>query len=284
MSLAYWLNTAWMWSCRRETRAFRVATNSVAKTQHAVLREIVSKNANSTFGRQHDFHSVRRAADWRQRVPLSNYEEYVAAVERIVGGQANVLTVEPVELLEPTSGSTDGEKLIPYTASLRHQFQRAVAVWIADVMRRRPAIRHGRAYWSISPAWGPARTTDGGIPIGFDDDAAYLSRMERMFLKHLLVMPPEIIRLTSIENFRYCTLFHLLAAGDLTLISVWSPTFLTSLLSRLEAWSDRLSDDLRHGRANLPDGSDSTVSPHVLTTRCGQDRARLVGHGDSFRV
>ncbi|MBC8356197.1 MAG: GH3 auxin-responsive promoter family protein [Planctomycetes bacterium] len=277
MSLAYWLNTAWMWSCRRESRAFHLATQSVAKTQHVVLRDIVSKNANSTFGRQHDFRSIRSVADLQQRVPLSTYAGYSTAIEQISAGRTNVLTVEPIELLEPTSGTTRGEKLIPYTASLRRQFQRAVAVWIADVMERRPQIRRGRAYWSISPALGPTRITSGGTPIGFDDDAAYLSRMERVFLKHLLVTPPEISRLSSIENFRYCTLFHLLAAADLTLLSVWSPTFLTSLLSRLDSWSDRLSDDLRGGRANLPDVNEPNVSECVLTTSCGKERAKRVG-------
>src|SRR6185436_1736085 len=95
-------------------------------------------------------------------------------------GHSNVLTSDKVELLEPTSGTTRrGSKLIPYTRSLRRQFQRAIAAWIWDLMRYRPAARNGRAYWSISPAFGGRRHTLQGVPIGFDDDTAYLGLFER---------------------------------------------------------------------------------------------------------
>src|SRR5439155_20756984 len=145
---------------------------------------------------------------------------------RIGAGEARVLTADPVLLLEPTSGASGGEKLIPYTAGLRRQFQRGVAAWIADLYWHRPAVRRGRAYWSISPALGPPRRSSGGIPIGFADDAEYLGRLERFALRRLLVAPPAVARLSDMAAFRYCTLLFLLAAEDLTLVSVWNPTFL----------------------------------------------------------
>ncbi len=276
MNVPYWLNTGWMWRCRREANAFAQATRSVGRSQHAVLRSIVANNRDTAFGRRHRFTSVQSPADWRRLVPLSNYDDYQTAVAEIAAGQPRVLTEEAVELLEPTSGSTSGEKLIPYTSALRQQFQRAVAVWIADTFRHQPAVRRGRAYWSISPALAPARTTGGGVRIGFDDDAAYLGRLERGLLRHLLVMPSEVSRLTSIEDFRYCTLLHLLSAPDLALISVWSPTFLTSLLSGLEPWTERLAEDLVRGRATLPRGREAGLCRRVRKLRCSAARARYV--------
>jgi hypothetical protein len=171
-------------------------------------------------------------------VPLSSYDDYAAYLDRIAAGASNVLTRERVLLLEPTSGSTGGEKLIPYTAGLRHEFQRGVATWIADLFGQRPAVRQGRAYWSISPAAGSRRRTPGGIPIGFDDDAAYLGTVERLALDRLLIVPAAVARLADPESFQYCTLFHLLAAGDLALMSIWNPTFLTALLTPLHDWAE----------------------------------------------
>src|SRR6185503_4354596 len=103
-------------------------------------------------------------------------------IERIGAGEKEVLTADPVNLLEPTSGSSGAVKLIPYTASLRAQFQRGIDAWIGDLLNAFPAVRHGRAYWSISPAFGIQRKSRGGIPIGFDDDTAYLGRVERRAL------------------------------------------------------------------------------------------------------
>src|SRR5207237_3883336 len=145
-----------------------------------------------------------------------------------------------------------GEKLIPYTAGLRRQFQRAVAVWIHDLFRHRPLLRQGRAYWSISPALSAPRRTVAGIPIGFDEDAAYLGIFERWALDRLLVGPPASLKQANLETFRYATLLHLLRAEDLTLISVWNPTFLTALLQPLLAWHERLCADLQHGTFSPP--------------------------------
>lgn len=88
-----------------------------------------------------------------------------------------------------------------------------------------------------------------GIPIGFDDDAAYLGRFEQWAMRRVLAVPAEVAQLGDVSAVRYATLLYLLAAPDLSLISVWSPTFLTSLLVPLRAWGDKLVDDLRRGRA-----------------------------------
>ncbi len=252
MALAYWLNSAWMLKCAGERGAFRRAMHRVEFEQADVLRNILRANRDSDFGRAHGFDSISTPRDYQRQIPLSRYDDYHAAIERIAAGQANVLTVEPVRLFEPTSGSSGPEKLIPFTRGLRRQFQRGVAAWVGDLLSHRPALRGGRAYWSISPAFGPMRRTPGGIPIGFDDDAAYLGGFEQWALQRLLVAPSALSRVHDLENFRYATLLYLTAASDLTLISVWSPTFLTRLFDSLEPWADRLAHDLRTGAVNLP--------------------------------
>jgi hypothetical protein len=118
---------------------------------------------------------------------------------------------------------------------------------MANLLWHRPAVRCGRAYWSISPVFGPPRRSAGGIPIGFEDDAAYLGTLEQVALRRLLVVPPLVARLTDLAEFRYQTLLYLFQAEDLSLISVWNPTFLTALLAQLEEWHDRLCADLRRG-------------------------------------
>jgi hypothetical protein len=252
MTLTYWLNTAWMWSCGSEGRAFRHATRHVAQTQYAVLKEILAANRRSQFGERHGFRRMGSPEEFQQAVALSSYDDYAGAVERIAAGQRRVLTTEPVQLLEPTSGTTAGVKLIPYTAALRRQFQRGIAAWIDNLFRARPAVRTGRAYWSISPAFGTTRYSSGGIPIGFAADADYLGRWNRAALEHVLVAPAALAQISDFEAFRYCTLSFLLGAGDLSLISIWNPTFLTSLVASLERWCDRLCHDLRRGTITPP--------------------------------
>jgi hypothetical protein len=162
------------------------------------------------------------------------------------------LTAEDVLMLEPTGGSGGGAKLVPYTATLRRQFQRAIAAWVWDVFRHIPAVRTGTAYWSISLAAQHAkRRTAGGMRIGFDSDQEYLNSVQRWAMSRVLVVPSAVAKLHNIDNFRYATLVYLLAADDLALVSIWSPTFLTALLAALPDWSERLCRDLHDGTLRL---------------------------------
>ena len=248
MGLARICNLAWMLSCVPEARRFGRAMLDVGAAQASLLAQLLRDNRDTEFGRRHGFAQITSPAEYQRRVPPSVHADYSELLQRIAGGEANVLTREPVDVLQPTSGTTGGEKLIPLTAGLRRQFHRAVAAWMYDLLRNRPALRRGRAYWSISPAVADRRTA-GGIPIGFDDDADYLGGIGRLLLRSLLAVPSEVARVGSADAFRYCTLWFLLRAADLSLVSVWSPTFLSSLLENLELWGERLCSDIRRGEA-----------------------------------
>src|SRR5262249_39515023 len=154
-ALAGWLNALWMWNCSGEASAFRRACRDVSGEQNALLMATLEANRDTAFGLAHGFARLRSAADYQAAVPVAPYDGFAPYVERIAHGEQNVLTAEPVRLLEPTSGTSAGEKLVPYTAGLREQFGRGVAAWIADLFANRPAARVGRAYWSVSPALGP---------------------------------------------------------------------------------------------------------------------------------
>lgn len=275
------LNRLWMARCRRDARAFDAATRDVAGCQWTWLRAMLARNGDTAFGREYDFGSIPSVEEYQRRVPVMSEEALAGYVGRIAAGEAGVLTTEPVRLLEPTSGSTNARKLIPYTDSLRREFQAALNPWIADTFGHFPGARRGRAYWSLSPAGGEGERTDGGVPIGFDDDTAYLGVAERWIARRILAVPSTVTRLRSMENFRYVTALHLAAAADLSLVSVWSPTFFLGLLADLERWGERLADDLRRGTVSLPEpASDPAARFHVPAR---PDAARIL-RGDLSRV
>jgi hypothetical protein len=279
--LPWWLNTGWMWQCRREAGAFYAATSAVRATQEQLLRAMLSDNAHCRFGREHAFASIHSIDDYRSAVPISTYDTFAPRIDRIAEGEPQVLTTEDVLMFEPTGGSGGGSKLVPYTATLRLQFQRAIAAWVWDVFRHLPAVRAGTAYWSISPAAQRVkRRTAGGTRIGFNSDQEYLGGGQRWAMARVLVVPPEVSQLHNIDNFRYATLAYLLAAQDLAFVSIWSPTFLTALLAALPDWADRLCRDLHDGRLRLPSPDQETATVRlVFPRRPGRSRqlTRILG-------
>ena len=244
---AYAINTAWMLRCRTEWQRFVADTKRVKETQAACLKNTLRRNQDTAFGMRHGFASIDSPKAYEQRVPLMNESDLEVAVAAISEGRTSVLTRDPVLLLQPTSGSTRATKWIPYTQSLRNEYQRMVSSWIGNLYWEVPQVRRGLAYWSISPAGLTRQSTNSGIPIGFDDDTEYLGLVEQWLARRVLAVPSSIARESDIERFRYLTLLYLLRASELSLISIWSPTFLSALLDQLPKQGESLLRDIHNG-------------------------------------
>ena len=116
MSLAGWLNAAWWLTCQPEAGRFEAATRRVALTQAQLLAAILRQNGRTEFGRQHGFESIQNPREYQQRVPISSYSDYAGAIERIARGDQNVLTADPILLLEPTSECDVASRTLALTA------------------------------------------------------------------------------------------------------------------------------------------------------------------------
>jgi len=243
-------NTAVFMSFFFKSLSLQRARWDVHGTQLRLLRSILGKNCSTRFGREHHFSRVRSHADYCTAVPLSLYEDYHHYIELIAAGEKNVLTAEDIELFEPTSGSASPSKFIPYCCSLRKQFQKAIAAWIANMYLCRRGLFMGKAYWQITPSC--KREKKGIIPVGFDNDSSYLGDFERPLMERLMAVPPEVSSIADSSSFLYVTLLFLLRDQRLSFISIWNPTFLTLLLDRIPAWSVELLSDIEKGTITPP--------------------------------
>lgn len=266
-------NLLWYLSNLPESAAFRLARQNVADTQAGLLLHLLRRNAQTEWGHRYDFASIRSVADYQERVPLSTYGNYREAIEAIGVGQSQVLTYEPVLLLEPTSGSTAATKYIPYTRALKAQFQRAIAPWMVNLFSHTPALFGGQAYWSVTPVTRRNQCTAGGIPIGFEEDSEYFGGWQRYLIQAVMAVPPLVRLIDDMEIFRYVTLLFLLRSRSLTFISVWNPTFLTLLVSLLPDWWPQLVADIAAGTLSPP-GALATDLQQQLTALNRQDPRR----------
>lgn len=226
-------NSLWAMSSLPALRRFEVGLSHPLETQERLLFETLSRNADTAFGRKHGFPDIRTYDDFTRQVPLATYEDLQPWIERIMTGESGVLASEPVTHLVPTSGSSGARKLIPFTAGLQRQFDAAIGPWIADLFRSYPRLMTGEAYWSVSPATTFPETERSAVPIGFDDDSAYLGGFRRKLVESIIAVPSSVRFERDIEAFRYQTLLHLVRRRDLRLISVWHPSFFTMLLDAL---------------------------------------------------
>ena len=219
--------------------------------QKKLLKEIINKNKNTIFGQKYKFDRIKDYRDFCELVPVCSYEDLAPYIQQIIEGKTGVLSAEAIVAWEMTGGSTKGAKLIPYTNSGLLAFQRSLFPWLADLLQKRSRITNGSTYWSISPVTRQASQTKGGIPIGLANDAVYFGEDLKEEIIKLLAVPPEIALIKNIDEWRYLTTLFLLAAEDLSLISVWSPTFLLQLVKEIIAQKELLVADINNGKYNL---------------------------------
>jgi hypothetical protein len=223
---------------------FRTALANPAAVQETILRRYVRENGSTAFGQAHGFSKIRTIQDFQNRVPLTGYAEMEPWIARVAAGEAGVLTHSPVRTLEVTSGSSAAAKLIPYTAAMQGEIRRAVAPWVFDLYKDRPRLAFGCAYWSISPL---AMDEEEAVKVGFEEDAEYLGGSWSRLVDSTLAVPGGVRFLRDVDSFRYATLLFLLRRVDLTLISVWHPSFLTLLMGALPGFWAELVQDVERG-------------------------------------
>ncbi len=228
---------------RAEYRRFQRPCD-IRTIQTGHLMQLLRNNPETVYGRKCGFAEIRSYKDFAANVPLTVYEDYAPYIEQIAAGKQHILTAEPVLLFEPTSGSSGGRKLIPYTQSLKAEFQRGIRPWICDLYTKIPGLTAGKSYWSITPVTAGKEYSTGGISIGFEDDAAYFGRLEQRLMRRIFAVDGSVKHASDIQVFYRETGRQLLHCGRLSMISVWNPTFLTILCDAIRADADLLTDDL----------------------------------------
>ena len=262
-------NGLWLATNLGASRRFARALADPREAQEAWLRRQLARHARSEFGRAHDFAAIRDGADFARRVPLSDYAGIEPAVQRVARGERDVLACGAVTHFAPTSGSSGARKLIPFSAALQEGFSAAVGAWMVDLVRQRPALVTGPAYWSISPLQDSTGTErSAAIPVGFADEADYLGGGTAALVRRALAVPASVRHVRDVSAFWSLTLLALLRRRDLRLISIWHPSFLELLVGAAERswpellegvasgacpWVDALREDDRPAWRSSPD-------------------------------
>ena len=241
-------NGLWLLSCLPEAYALRRSRSRVRETQLGVLHRVLRRNRGSAFGRAHGFADIRDLRGFRAAVPVRGWEAFSEQVQFVMSGERAVLTEEPVLLFEPTGGSAGAAKLVPYTRALKREFGRGIDAWVFNLFTWKPLCLFGSLYFSITPFGAARGRSPGGIPIGFQDDRDYLGGLMRRVSDIVMAAPREIASIRDPDAFRRVTLLFLLKRADLSVVSIWNPTFFTLLLEPLPRHGPELLRDLAAGR------------------------------------
>ncbi len=88
--------------------------NNPQDAQREVLQDLVTSAQYTEFGRKHDFSNLFNVKDFKNAVPIQEYNELKPYIERIMNGEQNILWNTPIYWFAKSSGTTnDKSKFIP---------------------------------------------------------------------------------------------------------------------------------------------------------------------------
>jgi len=87
-------------------------TNPIA-AQQRVFHQLLDSAKHTAFGRDHHFADISSYADFRNAVPINDYEGLRPYIDRVLAGEPDVMWPGKPEYFAKTSGTTSGAKYIP---------------------------------------------------------------------------------------------------------------------------------------------------------------------------
>jgi hypothetical protein len=83
--------------------------------QAQILHNLIQEGKSTVFGRDHNFGAINNYQEFKQNVPVRDYEELKPYINQVLEGKSDVLWKGKPEYLAKTSGTTSGTKYIPIT-------------------------------------------------------------------------------------------------------------------------------------------------------------------------
>jgi hypothetical protein len=227
---------------RRAARRFDSAWMDPERSQQRVLARILERNRGTEYGHRFGFPDIQTLAQWRARVPVVDYEDLRPWIDRVAGGEENVLTAEVPSMFARTSGTTGRPKLIPVTRTCRRRHADQIRTWCFHAWRDHPTIWSAKVLSLVSPAvegW-----TASGIAYGSASGHVYRS-LPRV-ARSAYAIPYEVFEIRDYES-QYYVIMRIGIGEDVRFLASANPSSIVRLCETADASADAMLADLANG-------------------------------------
>lgn len=146
-------------------KGVRKGMQTAVEDQQLILEDLLKTGKKTSFGKDHQLEKVKSHEEYRQAVPLRDYEQFKPYIEKIKQGSENVLWKGKPLYFAKTSGTTSGVKYIPISkdsiSNHINSARNALLCYIAETGNT--AFTGGKM---IFLSGSPILERVGGIPVG----------------------------------------------------------------------------------------------------------------------
>jgi hypothetical protein len=94
-------------------RSIQKGMATAIEDQDAILKELLKAAKLTEFGKEHAFQSITKYEEYKQSVPIRDYEQFRPYINKVKEGRHNILWRGKPIYFAKTSGTTSGVKYIP---------------------------------------------------------------------------------------------------------------------------------------------------------------------------
>ena len=95
---------------------FEQITMTPMEVQKKLLLDLLQEHKGTEYGRKYGFADIHSIEEYRQRVPLTEYSDYVSYIDRMTENcEENLISAQKPIWYNKTSGTAGAPKKIPYS-------------------------------------------------------------------------------------------------------------------------------------------------------------------------
>ncbi len=250
-------------------RQFRNALRSPWATQRRLLLDLLARNRDTEFGRQHRFGKIESYEEFTAAVPVQNYESLRPYIEEQERSSVTALNAEQPVMYALTSGTTGMPKLIPVLEDTLDNFKRSQSVHSYRQFVAEPKAYGGKQLFIGSPA--VEGHLDSGTPYG--STSGNVIKTLPKPVRDKLLLPDEVF---TIEDYdlKYLTILRLaLPHRDVTSMGTANPSTFLKLHAVLQDRRQLLMEDIAEQTFRFLDRLATDVRSAIMPRlNCTADR------------
>lgn len=217
-------------AARQVWHPFLQHTNQPGETQLALLQKILKQQAETTFGRTHEFARLRTYDEYRRALPIQGYEDLRPYIEEQDRRREPIVTIDQPSQFVQTSGTTGQPKYIPVCSTTKAgiaEYQRLFAYaqcqGVPDIFEGRVLVLSGQSVEGRLPTGTPYGSMSGLL---FEGLPWPIRRKD--------ALPARVRMMTDVSKKYRCIAASALAEPDISVIATPNPSTLLTLIELIQ--------------------------------------------------
>ncbi len=236
---------------KKAVHSVDVGSRKAVIEQYKLLNELLKENQDTEYGRKYGFSRIHGAQEYKEKVPLTEYDDYVPYIRRMIAGERDVLSAKPPMYFAMSTGSIGVPKYVPVSQQELDKYVRytmEMAFGVADEYYRNTTGKGVPAGRGLNSMELRVMQTESGV--GKGAISASLMNAIKESVPFLLSSPWEVVCPGHEMDMKYLKARFALQDRGLVFMDSVFMTGLVDLMDYIRDNYEMLCRDIYHGRLN----------------------------------